>query len=52
MISPIKSLIIKQGEKLILSKLLLIPKGLLDPVVCKEIKWMIVNKIIIKGRIK
>jgi hypothetical protein len=37
-IIPIKSLITKYGEKLILSKLLLIPRGLLDPVKCKKNK--------------
>ena len=37
---------------MILSKFLLIPKGLFDPVKCKKNKWIIVNKMIIKGRIK
>jgi len=52
MINPIKSLIIKYGEKVILSKFLLIPKGLLDPVKCRKNKCKIVNKIIINGKIK
>lgn len=52
MINPIKSLIIKYGEKVILSKFLLIPKGLLDPVRWRKNKCIIVNKIIIKGKIK
>lgn len=42
----------KYGEKVILSKFLLIPNGLLDPVICKKNKWIKVNKIIIKGKIK
>jgi len=52
MINPIKSLIKKYGEKVILSKFLLIPNGLLEPVKCKKNKWIKVNKIIMKGKIK
>jgi len=51
-INPIISLIIKYGEKLILSKFLLIPRGLLDPEIWRKNKWIIVNKMIIKGKIK
>jgi len=36
MINPIKCLIIKYGEKLILLKFLLIPNGLLNPAKCKK----------------
>ena len=51
-INPIKSLIKKYGEKVILSKFLLIPNGLLDPVKCKKNKGINVNIMIINGRIK
>lgn len=51
-IKPIISLIIKYGENLILSKFLLIPKGLFDPVKCKKNKCKIENIKIIKGKIK
>lgn len=51
-INPIMSLIIKYGENLILSKFLLIPNGLLDPVECKKNKCKIENIKIINGIIK
>jgi len=35
-----------------LSKFLLIPRGLLEPVKCKKNKWITVKRIIMKGKIK
>ena len=51
-INPIKSLKVKNGWNGILSKFLLIPSGLLDPVWCKNNKWIIVNIKIINGNRK
>jgi len=51
-IIPNKSLITKYGAKLILSKFLFIPNGLLDPVICRKNRWMKVNIIIMNGKIK
>lgn len=52
MITPIKSLIEKYGWNGILSKFLFSPKGFLEPVWCKNNKWIIVNAAIMKGRRK
>ena len=51
-IKPNKSLDEKYGWNKILSKFLLIPKGLFLPVWCKNNKWIILNPAIIKGRRK
>jgi len=42
----------KKGWKGILSKLLIIPIGLLEPVSWRNMRWIIINKRIIKGKKK
>jgi len=42
----------KKGWNKILSILLVSPRGLFEPVSCKNIKWIIINIKIIKGKIK
>lgn len=51
-IIPIKSLIVKRGWNGILSKFLLIIKGLLEPVWCRNRIWIITKTAIIIGKIK
>lgn len=51
-INPIKSLYVKNGWNGILSKFLLVPNGLLDPVWCKNKRWIIVIIKMIKGNKK
>jgi len=48
-INPIRSLNVKKGWNGILSKFLLIPNGLLEPVWCKNNKWIIVIIKIMNG---
>jgi hypothetical protein len=51
-IKPTKSLMEKYGWKGILSKFLLTPRGLLDPVSCRKIKCTITKAAITKGNRK
>jgi len=51
-IMPSRSLIEKNGWNGILSGLELIPRGLLDPVWCKNIRWTMDRAAIINGRRK
>jgi len=51
-IKPTKSLNEKYGWNGILSIFLLIPRGLFDPVWCKNNKWIITIAEIIKGKAK
>lgn len=51
-INPVMSLNEKYGWNGILSRLLLIPIGLLDPVWCKNSKWIITNAETINGSMK
>lgn len=50
--NPTMSLIEKYGWKGILSKFLLIPKGLFDPVSWRKTKWTTTMAAMIKGRRK
>lgn len=52
MVIPMRSLIEKYGWNGILSYFLLIPIGLLDPVWCRNNKWIITIAVIINGRRK
>jgi hypothetical protein len=52
MINPKISLIEKYGWKGTLSKLLFKPRGLDDPVWCRNKRWIIVNAAIMKGKRK
>jgi hypothetical protein len=49
---PIKSLEVKKGWKLILSKFGFIPVGEFDPVRCKDIRWIITKAERTKGKRK
>lgn len=51
-INPVMSLNVKYGWNGILSKFLLIPIGLLDPVWWRKSKWIITNAMIINGIMK
>jgi len=51
-IAPRLSLILKNGWKEILSKFELTPTGELDPVICSEAKWIIINEARTMGKIK
>lgn len=51
-INGIKSLIMKFGKNFILSKLVLIPKGLEEPDSCNKIKWKMINIVNTIGKIK
>jgi hypothetical protein len=51
-IAPSVSLILKNGWKEILSKFEFNPVGEFDPVICNEVKWMIITEAKIMGRMK